>query len=252
MQKQQAKIKFNCCSIIFLLIMGVLLFSLVGVVYASQGTLYNVVEPESVEGPSSGQSSSASYNIFSEIGDTVVRESTTTGVGYILHHGVIYDLTGSVQLDFIAVPEKRSPITGNDDSHVTVEVRSPGSTVVLFSQTVDTDIDGEHATLDLVGISPGTYDLTAKAYSHLRRKKENVILGAGITNLDFTDAGTNKVLCGDVNLVDGDNKVNSLDVTLLVADWFTADERIDLNQDGQVNSIDMTNMVTNFNQVGDE
>ena len=252
MQKQQRKIKLNRCPVIFLIITGIILFSLTGIAFASQGTLYQVVEPESAEGPSSGQSSSVDFNVFSELGDVFVGESTTVGVGYILHHGVIYDLTGSVQLDFIAVPEKRSPVTGNDDSHVTVEVRSPGSTVVLFSQTVDTDVDGEHATLDLVGISPGTYDLTAKAYSHLRRKKENVILGTGITNLDFTDAGTNKVLCGDVNLADGDNKVNSLDVTLLVADWFTADERIDLNQDGQVNSIDMTNMVTNFNQVGDE
>jgi len=252
MPKQQRKIKIRRWPVIFLIIMGVVLFSLTGIALASQGTLYQVVEPESVEGPSSGQSNSTNYKVFSELGDTVVGESTTTGVGYILRHGVIYDLTGSTQLDFIAVPEKRSPITGNDDSHVTIEVRNPGSTVVLFSQTVDTDTDGEYATLDLTGISPGIYDLTAKAYSHLRRKKSNVNLGSGVNNLDFTDAGTNKVLCGDVNLANGDNKVNSLDVTLLVDDWFTNDERTDLNQDGQVNSIDMTNMVTNFNQVGDD
>ena len=250
MKKQQQNIIIYCWPIIF--IIGIILFLLTGIAFASQGTLYQVVEPESVEGPSSGQSSSANYNIFSELGDTVVGESTTIGANYILRHGVIYDLSGNVQLDFIAVPEKRSPLVGNDDSHVTVEVRNPGSTTILFSQTIDTDIDGEYATLDLTGISPGIYDLTAKAYSHLRKKKENVNLGVGINNLDFTDAGTDKVLCGDVNLVNGDNKVNSLDVTLLVADWFSADERIDLNQDGQVNSIDMTNMVTNFNQVGDE
>jgi len=37
-----------------------------------------------------------------------------------------------------------------------------------------------------------------------------------------------------------------------VGQWFVNDERSDLNQDGVVNSIDMTNMVTNFNLEGDD
>lgn len=251
MQKQQRKINLSRWPVIFLIITVIVLFSLVGIAYASQGTLYQVLEPESVEGPSPGSSSSPSFNVFSEIGDTVVGESSS--VTFIVQHGVLYDTAASLMsLGLIAVPEKRSPLTGNDDSHVTIEVRTPGTTTILFTQLIDTDIDGEHAGLDLGGLSPGTYDLTAKAYSHLRRKKENVVLGMGLNSIDFTDLGTNKLLSGDVNLANGDNKVNSLDVTLLVDDWFTTDERTDLNQDGQVNSIDMTNMVTNFNQVGDE
>jgi hypothetical protein len=251
MKRQQRKTKLNRWSAIFLVIVAVFLFSIVGIVYASQGTLYQVNSPESVNGPSSLKSYSGSYNVFSEIGDTVV--GTSTSLSFSILHGVTYEApTGVVDIDIIAVPEKRVPLTGNDDSHVTIEIRNPGGTTPLFSQTVDTDVDGEHGTMNIAGISPGTYDLTAKAYSHLRRKKENVVLGAGLNTVDFTDVGTDKVLCGDVNLVYGDNKVNSLDVTLLVADWFSTDERIDLNQDGQVNSIDMTNMVTNFNLTGDE
>jgi len=225
-----------------------ILLSGAGFVYASQGTTYRLDNPEAI-GPTSSQATTTLYNLTSEIGDTVVGQSESTV--YRLRHGVTYEEAGGVIIDFIAIPEKRSPLVGNNDSHVTVEVRAPGSTIPLFSALVDTDLDGEYHGLLLTGISPGTYDITAKAYSHLRRKLSSVALGSG-TTVDFSAVGTNPVLCGDVNLALGDNKVNSLDMTILVGQWFVNDERTDLNQDGVVNSIDMTNMVTNFNLEGDD
>jgi hypothetical protein len=223
------------------------LLSCASLVYASQSLNYRVDSPEAI-GPSSTSSNSAQYNILSEVGDTVVGQSDSTL--FSVRHGVTYEEPSSVIIDFIAIPEKRSPLVGNNDSHVTVEVRAVGSSVPLFSALVDTDLDGEYHGLLLTGLAPGNYDVTAKAYSHLRRKLSNIALGNGVT-VDFTAAGTNPVLCGDVNLLLGDNKVNSLDMTILVGQWFMNDERSDLNQDGVVNSIDMTNMVTNFNLEGD-
>lgn len=232
--------------LLLLLLIG--LMSGASFVFASQSLNYRIDNPEAI-GPASDQSTTPLYNLTSEIGDTVVGQSESTI--YRLRHGVTYEEAGAVNIDFIAIPEKRSPLTGNNDSHVTVEVRAVGSTVPLFSALVDTDVDGEYHGLLLTGISPGTYDVTAKAYSHLRRRLDGIALGDGVT-VDFSAAGTDPLLCGDVNLVDGDNKVNSLDMTILVGQWFVNDERSDLNQDGVVNSIDMTNMVTNFNLEGDD
>lgn len=223
------------------------LLSSASLVYASQSLNYRVDNPEAI-GPSSTSSNSAQYNILSEVGDTVVGQSDSAL--FSVRHGVTYEESGVLGIDLIVIPEKRSPLVDNNDSHVTVEVRATGSTVPLFSALVDTDVDGEYHGL-LTGLAPGLYDVTAKAYSHLRRKLSNIALGDSVT-VDFTAAGTDPVLCGDVNLLLGDNKVNSLDMTILVGQWFVNDERSDLNQDGIVNSIDMTNMVTNFNLEGDE
>jgi hypothetical protein len=100
-------------------------------------------------------------------------------------------------------------------------------------------------------ISPGTYDVTAKGYSHLRRKKSNVSM-SDLFTLDFTDGGANKLLSGDVNSTNGDNKVNGIDLTLIVNNLTGSDERTDLNQDTRVNGIDLTNAVANLNLTGDE
>jgi hypothetical protein len=99
-------------------------------------------------------------------------------------------------------------------------------------------------------VTPGTYDVTAKGYSHLRRKKSSVALSDNIT-IDFTDASTNKLLSGDVNSTNGDNKVNGIDLSLIVAGLLGSSERLDLNRDGQVNGIDLTNAVANLNVTGD-
>jgi len=162
---------------------------------------------------------------------------------------------GGIILDFTAVPEKRIPLTGNDDSHVTIEVRNIGSTTPLFTQTVTTDTAGTYSGLTLTGLTPGTYDITAKAFSHLRRKKSSISLLGGTVVVDFTDASTNKVLCGDVNTAspstNGDNKVNGIDLTLINIGLLGSSEKLDLNQDGKVNGIDLTCAITNLTRVGD-
>jgi hypothetical protein len=148
-----------------------------------------------------------------------------------------------------AVPEKRSPSTNNDSTILTIEVRNQGSTVPLETEQVTTTSAGTYSGLTLL-VAPGTYDVTAKGYSHLRRKKIAVTLTDGMT-IDFTDAGTNPLLSGDVNSTDGDNKVNGIDLSLIVSGLRSSGARLDLNHDGLVNGVDLTNAVSNLNVTGD-
>lgn len=149
-----------------------------------------------------------------------------------------------------AKPEKRVPSTDNDSTRLTVEIRSVGSTSPLYSTTVTTSSGGSFSGLVLTSLEPGTYDITAKGYSHLRLKKSGVALSTGVV-IDFTNAGTNPLLSGDVNSGSGDNKVNGIDLTQLVGELTGSDVRMDLNRDGRVNGIDLTNAVSNLNVVGD-
>ncbi len=162
---------------------------------------------------------------------------------------VSVQIVASTSLNVLAKPEKRIPTTGNDSTLLTVEVRNPGSVSPLDSQVVTTDTAGAYNGLSL-NIVPGTYDLTVKGYSHLRKKKSNVVVAAD-TTIDFTDAGTTTLLSGDVNGSNGDNKVNGIDLSLVVAGLNGTDVRLDLNRDGRVNGIDLTNAVTNLTLTGD-
>lgn len=158
--------------------------------------------------------------------------------------------SGGIPLHIVAIPEKRIPNTGNNSTLLTVEVREPGSASPLFSQVITTGSGGTYSGLLVTGLDPGTYDLAVKGYSHLRVKKSNVAFSSG-TTVDFTDGGTNPLPSGDVNSTDGDNKVNGIDLTLIVGGLTGTEVRYDLNRDGVVNGIDLTNAVSNLNDIGD-
>jgi hypothetical protein len=163
--------------------------------------------------------------------------------------GVQFEVTNSgFPINLIAIPEKRVPTTGNNGTLVTIEVRSIGSTTPLFSQTVNTGSGGSYSGLTL-SLSPGTYDITAKGYSHLRVKKTSQSLAAN-TTIDFTAGGTSPLLSGDVNGTSGDNKVNGIDLTQIVSGLTAFNVRYDLNRDTRVNGIDLTNAVSNLNVTG--
>lgn len=165
---------------------------------------------------------------------------------------VSLNITNSaVPINVIAIPEKRIPTTGNNSTHLNIEVRQPGSTTDVFSGTVITTANGTYSGINLTNVSNGgTYDITAKGYSHLRRKKTNTTITSGGT-IDFTSAGASPLLSGDVNGGTGDNKVNGIDLTLIVGGLNGSDERLDLNRDTKVNGIDLTNAVDNINKTGD-
>ncbi len=169
-------------------------------------------------------------------------QTADTGVQFVVTSG------SGFSLNFIAIPEKRVPTSGNNGTLVTVEVRSIGSTTPLFSQTVNTGSGGTYSGLT-ISLDPGTYDITAKGYSHLRVKKSSQSLTQN-TTIDFTAAGTSPLLSGDVNGASGDNKVNGIDLTQIVSGLTAFNVRYDLNRDTRVNGIDLTNAVSNLNVTG--
>ncbi len=156
----------------------------------------------------------------------------------------------AVPVDVVAIPEKRVPSTGNNGTLLSIEVRPEGSTDVLYSGVINTSSGGTYSDLQLTGINEGTYDVSAKGFSHLRRTLASLSVSSGMT-LDFTDNGDDPLLSGDVNSTDGDNKVNGIDLTLIVNDLNGGQARYDLNRDTRVNGIDLTNAVTNLNVTGD-
>ncbi len=156
----------------------------------------------------------------------------------------------AVPVDVVAIPEKRVPSTGNNGTLLSIEVRPEGSTDVLYSGVINTSSGGTYSDLQLTGINEGTYDVSAKGFSHLRRTLASLSVSSGMT-LDFTDDGDDPLLSGDVNSTDGDNKVNGIDLTLIVNDLNGGQARYDLNRDTRVNGIDLTNAVTNLNVTGD-
>jgi len=194
-----------------------------------------------------------------QVGDIAIDESNSNN--YNLRHGHQYPNENIVSLNFIAVPEKRIPLSGNDSTRVLIYIYNPGDNVPIQTYSYyDTDNNGSYVGLVLIGISPGTYDIAVKGYAHLRKRLSNVVLNEGNNNIDFTFVGTDKLLCGDVytngSYPDGDNTVNSVDVTYLVSKWANndsgvSDERADVDENGQVNSLDMTKVVNNYAVIGD-
>ena len=173
---------------------------------------------------------------------TAGAQTADVGIQFVVTSG------SGFSINLRAIPEKRVPSTGNNGTLLTVEVRNPGSTTPLVSQTVTTSSGGTYSGLT-VSLSPGTYDITAKGYSHLRVKKSSESLTSNVT-IDFTANGTSPLLSGDVNGSTGDNKVNGIDLTQIVSGLSTYNVRYDLNRDTRVNGIDLTNAVSNLNQTG--
>lgn len=159
-----------------------------------------------------------------------------------------------------AVPEKRVPnIDGrvlNRSSFLTVKIFPVGAdrtnpANIVTSTVVETDDRGEYADVWLLRDFPqGNYDVTAKTNAHLTRLLPNFEIGFA-ADLDFTENGANPLKSGDINLVDGDDKVNALDMSILVNHWGENHDRADLNKDNLVNSIDASNLLANFNDLGD-
>lgn len=206
------------------------------------------------------EGTSGNFNLSEQqVGDITVNISDSAN--YNIRHGHLYSKDDDIELDFTAIPEKRIPAVGNDGTRVVIDVYNIGGNIPIQSYSYyDTDNNGNYTGLVLAGINSGTYDIAVKGYAHLRKRLNGVVLTTGANTVDFTFAGTDKLLCGDVyvngSYPDGDNMVNSIDVTYLVSKWAVndlavSDERADVDENGQVNSLDMTKTVNNYAVIGD-
>jgi hypothetical protein len=90
-----------------------------------------------------------------------------------------------------------------------------------------------------IDTAPGTLYFKLKAAPYLTR----LISGNINTTLTFPQLKT-----GDINQ---DNIINSIDFSILNANWFTSNASSDLNRDGVVNSIDFSLLNGNWFQTGE-
>lgn len=155
-------------------------------------------------------------------------------------------------LELTVKPEKRIPATNNWDTILNVEVYRSNNTL-LKAFTTNTDTTGK-STIDLCDLGavpvPDTYNFYLKGYSHLRKKFASVTTFQNYYNtVDFTTGGI-KLLAGEVSPAD-DNYINIFDFSAQVKKLYTNDYKTDLNQDGIVNSLDISNTIYNFYKTGD-
>ncbi len=168
---------------------------------------------------------------------------------------------GGSSFTFKAIPEKISPSSNNYSSHVVIEIKNAGTSSVVYSQQFDTDQNGLHDNPEpLTNITEGTYDIYAKGYSHLNKRKTNVSIVNGNNFIDFSSADTEYLLAGDVNILDsqdawkrGDDIINSIDLAIEIEklDASSAVEKQDVNKDGIVNAVDLGILIENLDKTGD-
>jgi hypothetical protein len=184
---------------------------------------------------------------------TVIGDSAAAQVSIVDENGA--------RITIVAIPEKRIPnVTVTRTLNLATDFRFS-----MYPAGADRTDDGNrlfttssHRTTDagtksyflIPDIVTGTYDFVFKSDAHVSRILTSTELDYTAT-LDFTVSSTRKLLAGDINLTEGDNKINALDVSILVNNWGTTHDRADLNQDLVVNSLDISAMLTNFNVLGE-
>jgi hypothetical protein len=130
---------------------------------------------------------------------------------------------------------------------VTIQVRNPGTTTIVQSQTVKLNADGSFQFYTTLA---GTYDVSVKA-SHWLRK---TISSVTFTGTGFTRGLSCSLLNGDVN---GDNTINLADLVAIAAAWRSVpgssswNSNTDLNGDGVVNLADWMIVARNWRKSGD-
>jgi hypothetical protein len=101
----------------------------------------------------------------------------------------------------------------------------------------------ERGNFTLSGLTPGVYDIRVKGSHTLSNLRSNVMLNAGLTEVDF-----GMLREGDAN---NDNCVSIVDFSILANAFFPRfDPRADFNQDGLVNIVDFNLLRENFGLCG--
>ncbi len=171
-------------------------------------------------------------------------------------------------------PEGRPGGPGtNDDIDFNLSIRTAGiSNDDIFDTVItqSTDSAGQMSTTTVLDISAGTYDVGIKGAGYLTRVLRSVpFISSTTTTLNFTDAnyasldrGNVLLLVGDINgvttvdLVLGDDNVNSIDLSILVDaidDEDSGNTMItNFNRDNITNSVDLSLILNNLDKVGDK
>jgi len=199
-----------------------------------------------------GQQADLNNLIPTGSGWTLVEAKAINDSGVIVGMGTL----NGVSRPFILTPVGRL-VTGTVDLQnlatspagwqVTIDLRTPASTVPLESDVVALDPNGAFSYY--ASLPAGVYDLSVKAAHWLRRTLPGqTVSDAGISGLALT------LLDGDVN---GDNSISLADFGLLRAAYGSTpaspnwNANADLNGDGTVGLADFGILRAHFGQQGD-
>lgn len=197
--------------------------------------------------------------ILALVGDVVVNisknKSKERGPNVLSENVEVSARVYGCHLDITARPEKRH--MNNFSTILSIDIFDNLDNYI-DTAIVTTDVNGEgRVALCDQGIElddSTNYNFYIRGYSHLRKVFANEsAFSTALTVKDFWQSNPdNYLLAGETSNV-FDNKINSLDLSTQIHKdiIFTNDYKNDLNQDGEVNSLDLSNTVYNFFEIGD-
>lgn len=167
-------------------------------------------------------------------------------------------VTATVEGCFILIrvyPEKRIPIIGNWSNQMEIDIYDANS-IFLTSVNLTSNNLGFSPPIDmctLLGSSPGIgqYILRVKGLSHLRQRFPPVTSFTTVQTLFDLVNLEPPLLAGETSII-FDNFINGLDLATQVDRIYTGDIKNDLNRDGLVNSLDLSNTIFNLYVFGED
>lgn len=115
-----------------------------------------------------------------------------------------------------------------------------------FTKSVVLDDAGQTEIMPTNQVSPGKYDLLIKPEGYLQ-KQFTINLTTGLNSLDLS--ATHEFTAGDL---DNSGEINSIDYSMIIAAWSTADNLADIDGSGKVNSLDASIIIANWRKTGDQ
>lgn len=181
--------------------------------------------------------------IISNLRSQVLSDTTTT---------VVTASVPSCILQITTRPADRIPTTNNWGTQLQITATNLSDlTQTAFSGTSNNL--GE-LTYDFCAnaqvVTSGNYDFSIQGFSHLTKRIPNVLAFTSYNSSLFFTAPSQELTAGETSIV-FDNYINGLDLSTQVVNLNSADVKNDLNQDGLVNSLDLSITVKNLYVQGD-
>jgi len=169
------------------------------------------------------------------------QEPTVTISAYIKAQGV----------KFKVYPEKRHTVTGNWSTVANITMENcQDNTQIDFNNIITNDNgEGQFTLPESPVVAGGTWRFYVKGLSHLIKKFNCYPIDRVITIINLY-AEDRKLKAGEISPV-FDNLINSLDLSFISRNLYTNNNISDLNFEGTVNALDLSNLIYNYYQAGD-
>ncbi|GBC92481.1 hypothetical protein HRbin15_00951 [bacterium HR15] len=139
---------------------------------------------------------------------------------------------------YITLEQYRGNVIGQP---ITVELRLPGSTTPLRTESVALQLNGYYT---LYQVAPGTYDVAFQGAHWLRKVVRNVAVSGCLSGVNAS------LVNGDV---DHDNRIDDADLLAVLFAFGQTGQNLpaDLNGDGHVDDADLLIVLFNFGREGE-